>query len=336
MPIIPGTVGVTGVLAPKDDADTYPVIDPQYGIDGLRNVATYAERNAIPNLRRKRGMIVGVQSDDSWWQLKVGPWVGTNADWQTPTFASSNPLLTSDIVVSLSGGKTMGKYLNGQTIPAIGKTLEQVIRDIAIEDIAPTYSPATISLSNSVPTLAEVGTAFTTNLSAVFTQNDAGALNLSNSIRIKKNGVSMLPEGIASPFNKTDSDTFINGSISYQAFCDYQAGIIKNYLPSGTPDARTPLIRNINAPQAAESNFGSNIVSLVGSYKNFYGTTSTVPSNSVQVRALSNFAYVISGNVFTIATGITDLVYAFSIPSTKKYHRRNHKNKDRMHTLVHQ
>jgi hypothetical protein len=59
---IPGTVTFTAVAAPTSTGDTYPVIDPKYGIDGLRNVLTNVERNAIPNDRRKQGMIVGVNA----------------------------------------------------------------------------------------------------------------------------------------------------------------------------------------------------------------------------------------------------------------------------------
>lgn len=56
-------------------------------------------------------------------------------------------MFTQDIVVSLTNGKTLGKYENGETIPAIGKTIQQVLLDIAFENIAPTAnlsSPTTI------------------------------------------------------------------------------------------------------------------------------------------------------------------------------------------------
>ena len=45
--------------------------------------------------------------------------------------------LTSDIVVSLSAGKTFGKYVNGDTIPATGKTIEQVLRMATTETLEP-------------------------------------------------------------------------------------------------------------------------------------------------------------------------------------------------------
>jgi hypothetical protein len=82
---IPNSVFVTGVMAPSDSADTYAVTDPKYGIDGLRNVANIQERNAIPNDRRRRGMIVGVNpSGDTtteYWRLLPQPWNGTDSDW---------------------------------------------------------------------------------------------------------------------------------------------------------------------------------------------------------------------------------------------------------------
>jgi len=33
-----GGIGIMGFISPMDTEDTYAVIDPTYGIDGLRNV----------------------------------------------------------------------------------------------------------------------------------------------------------------------------------------------------------------------------------------------------------------------------------------------------------
>lgn len=82
---IPGTVTLTGIIAPTSTGDTYPITDPKYGIDGLRNVSSISERNNIPNDRRKQGMIVGVDSTGStkteYWTLLPSPWTGTDSDW---------------------------------------------------------------------------------------------------------------------------------------------------------------------------------------------------------------------------------------------------------------
>ena len=55
-----GGIGIMGFISPMDTEDTYAVIDPIYGIDGLRNVDTVEELNSISFERRRAGMIVGV------------------------------------------------------------------------------------------------------------------------------------------------------------------------------------------------------------------------------------------------------------------------------------
>lgn len=101
---IPGTVTLTGIIAPTSTGDTYPITDPKYGIDGLRNVSSISERNSIPNDRRKQGMIVGVDSTGStkteYWTLLPSPWTATDSDWVQ--FQSGS-----------SGVLTGGTYSNG-------------------------------------------------------------------------------------------------------------------------------------------------------------------------------------------------------------------------------
>jgi hypothetical protein len=74
-----GSIPVTGFIAPADTSDSYAVIDPLYGIDGLRNVNSTAERNSIPNNRRRPGMVVGING--SYFKLNAAPWNGTDSDW---------------------------------------------------------------------------------------------------------------------------------------------------------------------------------------------------------------------------------------------------------------
>lgn len=81
MASIPGSVTVTGFIAPTDTTDTYAVIDPLYGIDGMRSVASTTARNAITTQRRRAGMIVYTQSDNNYWKLQPSPWTGADSDW---------------------------------------------------------------------------------------------------------------------------------------------------------------------------------------------------------------------------------------------------------------
>jgi len=83
MALIPGSIPVTGFIAPTDTTDTYPVTDAIYGIDGLRNVANYTERDNISIERRRAGMVVGTLNDGKYWRLKNQTWtLGNPNDWE--------------------------------------------------------------------------------------------------------------------------------------------------------------------------------------------------------------------------------------------------------------
>jgi hypothetical protein len=78
MAAIPGGVRFTGFVSPSDTADVYAVIDPLYGIGGLREVPDTAARDAITIPRRREGMMCYVQDIDKFYYLKNGI---TNSDW---------------------------------------------------------------------------------------------------------------------------------------------------------------------------------------------------------------------------------------------------------------
>jgi len=76
-----GGVEVFGFISPSDTTDTYPVIDPLYGIDGLRNVDLLNDLNNIPTLRRRAGMVVGIGGGTTYYKLNSPPWTNTLSDW---------------------------------------------------------------------------------------------------------------------------------------------------------------------------------------------------------------------------------------------------------------
>ena len=76
---IPGSVGIGGKIAPKDEDDSYAVTDPKYGLGGLRTVANLAEMYAIPFGRRQIGMVCYVTASGVYYSMLT---VGTDG---TPT-----------------------------------------------------------------------------------------------------------------------------------------------------------------------------------------------------------------------------------------------------------
>lgn len=77
-----GGIGIMGFISPMDTEDTYAVIDPIYGVDGLRNVDTIDELNSISFERRRPGMIVGVGGGEIYYKLKnLDDWSFDISDW---------------------------------------------------------------------------------------------------------------------------------------------------------------------------------------------------------------------------------------------------------------
>ena len=77
-----GGVGIMGFISPMDTLDTYAVIDPIYGIDGLRNIDTLNELNDISLERRRAGMIVGVEGGNRYFKLRDILWTFQLTDWE--------------------------------------------------------------------------------------------------------------------------------------------------------------------------------------------------------------------------------------------------------------
>jgi hypothetical protein len=86
-------VKITGLIEPVSLSDKYPVIDPLYGIDGLRCVDTINDMYDIPLERRRAGMVVAVQDQYNtnvcYYKLKPNiTWnVGSASNWD-PFFGS--------------------------------------------------------------------------------------------------------------------------------------------------------------------------------------------------------------------------------------------------------
>lgn len=83
-------IPVSGVISPIFLSDNYPVIDPVFGIDGLRNVGSLSEMYNIPLEKRRGGMVVGIPDgfNNTVVYYKLKPegagltWsVGTSSDW---------------------------------------------------------------------------------------------------------------------------------------------------------------------------------------------------------------------------------------------------------------
>jgi len=217
----------------------------------------------------------------------------------------------TDVPVSLSNGKMLGKYPSGSTIPAAGKSVAQVLRDIATESIYPTYQPAGLGLNQSLPTVGEVGEKLTNVLTATFYRNDAG---LCLGVKIKRDG-QLLTASTSSLARVDNTVQRTLAGTTYQATADYQAGPAKPVAPAGTPDERAPQVQQGDAPQAAQNGLLSGVQRVLGCYRYFWGPVATVPASSAQVRALANSCLSLQQPATAIlTTGNSVSTFAVALP----------------------
>jgi len=70
--------------------------------------------------------------------------------------AAGGQTFDGPLQVQLSGGKSFGKYTNGQTIPATGLTANEVIQLALVEALNPTIgltSPTTVNFNDTNPSI---------------------------------------------------------------------------------------------------------------------------------------------------------------------------------------
>ena len=114
MVAIKGGVKVTGFISPTDDGDEYPVIDPVYGIGGIRELPDAVARDAIPAPRLRAGMLVVTQDDMKTWQLQGD--LTTWTEYNSGGGSSVDPS-TFEIALSLTGGVVENEMLSTYTAP---------------------------------------------------------------------------------------------------------------------------------------------------------------------------------------------------------------------------
>lgn len=227
------------------------------------------------------------------------------------TSSAQEPQFGNNILVSLNAGDTFGRYKDGDTVPAAGKTAREVIALALIDSKFPTYLPAAIGIGMSAPQDGEVGESLNNVLTATFTGYDAGSLVQLN---VLKNGALLGVNSMTSPHGEVDNVVRPLGAVSYQAEADYQQGALKTVQPGNTPDPRPRQVRSNNAPQAAETNYRSSAINLRGFYRLFAGPVASAPTSSGAVRAMGTTSLISGGLQITLNTGAGQRSFAVAVP----------------------
>jgi len=212
---------------------------------------------------------------------------GLTEYWYRDGTANINLIIkTVGAVISQSlqsqGVGNLGGIPSG-TVFNVGTSIEAIIRNLLINEIAPTYTPPTVSLTSSVGAVVEKLSSISPLLTSAFTQNDAGSLV---NIKFNKNG-SMIQNITQAPFVYTDPSYAISAAVSYQSNAFYGAGPIKN-TNLGNPSP---------GGQIQAGNILSNIITITPVYPYFYGTSATGSSSDVQANMYSGSIGVATNKV---------------------------------------
>lgn len=238
------------------------------------------------------------------WEWRGNHWIDV-VDLQGG--GGSTGILGQDFEVNINPSKSFGKYKNGDTIPATGKTIEQFFDDVLTETIPPNYVNPTATIV-ATTSKYEVGEVVDISLSSTFNQNDAGSFT---SVQIQRNGVSISTSEIHLDENVTIPPQ--SSPLSYRARYDYLQGPVKNNN-LGDPDP---------TGQIPAGHIFSNVISVFGLKKFFWGNTdafigndSVINPSLIHVRAIGQSQFEDENSrEFIINTGDEYNSFWFWVPN---------------------
>jgi hypothetical protein len=222
-----------------------------------------------------------------------------------------NAVISSDITVALADGKNIGKYLNGDTIPSTGWTLDQLITDLARETINPTFTNPSVNATLTSTGTFEVGKSYSATLTAVYDQGDILGDNDVNGVW-DANAVQNPRAGAADTYVMNGGAPQGTNTLSISGYAVTQGtntfSVQVNYLQGPQPLNNND--QNFSTPLSQGS--VSDTVSIVGRYKTFYGPVATVPTTSAGIRALPYQAW---DNVNTLnSETFSEVNYVIALP----------------------
>ena len=217
-----------------------------------------------------------------------------------------------------------------------GKTFVEFVDELMFPVALPTYTIPSITMSGISSATREIGSTITENISVYGDKNDAAAYT---QLRVLRDGSplathpTLTPSSItdiAAQFGYTDPNnpnyrytipTPYSGThiiphntypeiVTYKGDGNYGAGVAKQNN-KGVFDVRSPAVRSVNAPQAADNNFESTTRTITGIFPYFYGTSSTLPT------AAWVASEIVAGNgtkVLLAANGTLSIPYNVGLP----------------------
>lgn len=218
------------------------------------------------------------------------------------------PTFDADIIVSLPFGKTVGRFLSGDTIPAAGKTAEEVFNLISQEPIAPT-----LSLTSPTSILFNQ-TAISNVINVAYVINTLGANAATAVLQARRNNTgpwtTLFSDISLSTFTHTLTDSAFNTqSFNYQYIVTDNVGATATATLSITPQAYQSPSISFSAPASTLP------LSIESNQVRERGNTSSVLQGSTSRNRInvpiSGFQYAVSFN----GGGYVNIGTAGSLPA---------------------
>jgi hypothetical protein len=282
-----GGVEILGFISPTEPTDGYAVIDPIYGIDGLRNVNTINDLNSITFLRRRAGMLVGVSGGTEYYKLKQPPWDGTLNDWETFSLGSTfnggivtgNTIFTQSVTAntffaSTYVGLPLDVYITGGTYSNGTLTL--------VNNSGETFSVTGFSTGNTIDYYVTGGTFNKNTETLTLTRNDGGIVSVTGFTDLYVTG-GTYSNGILTLTNNDGQSFLVDG---------FYTGGTDVTITGGTySDGTLTLVNNTGGTITitgftSGSTGGSNIIITGGSYSD---GTLTLTNNTGGTITVSGF-----------------------------------------------
>ncbi len=211
------------------------------------------------------------------WGAVVMGFVGWSPWRSVSGGSSSSPTFTSDFVAN----PAFGKYTAGSTVPANGKTVNEVLLDAFSNYLSPAFT----SFSSALATIVEVGTTLTSPQNFTF--------GVSNSANIKPNTLKVT--------DITAGADLVTGAAISSPVSVPIGAVVK------TANAATNSWR-ASAQNTQDAWFNSPTFSVTWRLRTFHGAVDAAPANSAEVRALTaawdtvnSFAITLSKTRYCIA-----------------------------------
>jgi len=233
---------------------------------------------------------LGVGVTPVWGARSLSPLIQSLTISEINNLIEASCVFDADIPVTLADGKSLGKYVNGDTIPAAGENVLDVIIDIANEYLDASFTSFTVSGPSSV----EVGT--TLSGTRDFTWSiDAGSGSIPTIDIYDITDGSTLALGTTNDGATTETINSISLTSAYST---------QQWRGIGTDINTTP-----------DTDFNSSAATITAYFYRYFGPTSSAPANSAEVKALSNSVFQTSNSqTFTFTTNTSNTVFVIALP----------------------